>query len=149
MGVFQKGINNLLGEVAVVSKVAGDELKKTKIEKANKEKAEMEEQKATEESIKETTNAINDALQMSVGYTAQDLQKQKAREDLGLPSTGKMPRGVSKQTYERRMANAEAQRKILTQFVQDKDFRERISKYSTKDLSGALNPEVRSRKKVS
>lgn len=149
MGVFQKGINNLLGEVAVVSKVAGDELKKAKIEKANKEKAEMEEQKATEESIKETTNAINDALQMSVGYTAQDLQKQKAREDLGLPSTGKMPRGVSKQTYERRMANAEAQRKILTQFVQDKDFRERISKYSTKDLSGALNPEVRSRKKVS
>ena len=149
MGVFQKGINNLLGEVAVVSKVASDELKKAKIEKANKEKAEMEEQKATEESIKETTNAINDALQMSVGYTAKDLQKQKAREDLGLPSTGKMPRGVSKQTYERRMANAEAQRKILTQFVQDKDFRERISKYSTKDLSGALNPEVRSRKKVS
>lgn len=148
MGTFQRGINNILAEAGVGAKLLGDVYRGNKEKKLlEKEKAEQE-ALAEQESIKQTETLIDDALNMSLGYNASDITKQKASKDLGINNPQKNPRGVSKPTFERRTANAQAMRQILSQYVQNKDFRERINKYTAKDLSGALNPQVRSRKKI-
>lgn len=146
MGVFQKGINNILAEAAIGATLAKDTIQKNQEKKLAADKAEAEAKQAEAESINMAQETLNDALQMSIGYTAKDVTKQKASKALGLPDTGKMPRGVSKATFDRRSSNAKAMQEILNKYVQNKDFRERISKYSAKDISAALNPQIRTRK---
>lgn len=146
MGVFQKGINNILAEAAIGATLAKDTIQKNEEKKLAANKAESEAKQAEAESINMAQETLNDALQMSIGYTAKDVRKQKAGKALGLPDTGKMPRGVSKATFDRRSSNAKAMQEILNKYVQNKDFRERISKYSAKDISAALNPQIRTRK---
>jgi len=146
MGVFQRGINNLLGEFAIASKMVTDDIKMQKQQKEaiNQQQQALEE--AEKKSVEEAQNKIDEALKYSIGYSKADLTSQQAREDMGLQPTNKLPRGVSKKTYERRTANAQAMQKILTQYVQNADFRKRIEKYSSKEISKSINPEVRSRK---
>lgn len=146
MGVFQKGINNILAEAAVGATIAKDSIQKDKALKAEAVEKENAAKQAEAEDLAKAQETVNDALQMSIGYTEKDVRKQKASKALGLPDTGKMPRGVSKATFDRRSSNAKAMQEILNKYVQNKDFRERISKYSAKDISAALNPQIRTRK---
>ena len=159
MGTFQRGINNILAQAGVGAKLLGDVYRENKEKNfiqtqqiESQKKAEMEqaekEAQAEQESIAKTESLINDAINMSIGYTASNIRSQKASKDLGLNNPQKNPRGVSKNTYERRTANAQAMQRILSQYVQNKDFRERISKYTAQDLSNALNPQIRSKKKI-
>lgn len=177
MGTFQSGINNILAEAGVGAKLLGDvyrtnkeneilEAKNLKAKNlkekliAERKAKELEAQKlkeqqqaeqealAEKESIKQTQTLIDDALNMSLGYNASDIKKQKASKDLGINLPQKNPRGVSNKTFDRRLANLKAYQQILNQFIQNKDFRERINKYTAKDLSGALNPQIRGRKKI-
>ena len=146
MGVFQKGINNILAEAAVGATLAKDSIQKDKALKAEAEEREAAAKKAEEERIKLAQSTVDDAIQMSIGYSQKEITKQKAGKALGLEDKGKMPRGVSKDTFDRRSSNAKAMQEILNKYVQNKDFRERISKYTAKDLSIALNAEIRAKK---
>lgn len=146
MGVFQKGINNILAEAAIGATLAKDSIQKDKALKAEAEEKELAAKKAEEESIKLAQSTVDDAIQMSIGYSQKEITKQKAGKALGLEDKGKMPRGVSKATFDRRSSNAKAMQEILNKYVQNKDFRERISKYTAKDLSMALNAEIRVKK---
>ena len=146
MGVFQKGINNILAEAAVGATLAKDSIQKDKALKAEAEEKEAAAKQAEEESIKLAQSTVDDAIQMSIGYSQKEITKQKAGKALGLESKDKMPRGVSKATFDRRSSNAKAMQEILNKYVQNKDFRERISKYTAKDLSIALNAEIRAKK---
>lgn len=143
MGAFQSGINNILMQTGIASSVASDKLKTMQAQK-------IAEKKEEEESIANTEQLINDALAMSVGYNEKDIQAEKAGKAMGLEKTrfSTKPTGVSQKTYDRRMANMEAQQKILMQYIQNKDFRERMSKFSVKDVSKALNKIVRGKKKI-
>lgn len=143
MGAFQSGINNILMQTGIASSVASDKLKTMKAQK-------IAEKREEEESIANVEQLINDALAMSVGYTEKDIQAEKAGKAMGLDKTrfSTNPRGVSKKTYDRRMALVEAQREILMQKIQKKDFRDRMSKFSAKDVSQALNKIVRGKKKI-
>lgn len=147
MGVFQKGINNILAEFAVGATLAKDTIQKEQQAKTEAQEKEIAAKKAEEESLRMAQETVNDALQMSIGYTAKDITKQKASKDLGLETKNKMPRGVSKATFDRRSSNAKSMQEILNKYIQNKDFRERISKYSAKDLSAALNAEIRTKPK--
>ena len=146
MGVFQKGINNILAEAAIGATLAKDSIQKDKALKAEAEEQEAAAKQAEEESIKLAQSTVDDAIQMSIGYSQKEITKQKAGKALGLEDKGKMPRGVSKATFDRRSSNAKAMQEILNKYVQNKDFRERISKYTAKDLSMALNAEIRAKK---
>ena len=146
MGVFQKGINNILAEAAIGATLAKDSIQKDKALKVQAEEQEAAAKQAEEESIKLAQSTLDDALQMSIGYSQKEITKQKAGKALGLEDKGKMPRGVSKATFDRRSSNAKAMQEILNKYVQNKDFRERISKYTAKDLSMALNAEIRAKK---
>ena len=146
MGVFQKGINNILAEAAIGATLAKDSIQKDKALKVQAEEQEAAAKQAEEESIKLAQSTLDDALQMSIGYSQKEITKQKAGKALGLEDKGKMPRGVSKATFDRRSSNAKAMQEILNKYVQNKDFRERISKYTAKDLSIALNAEIRAKK---
>lgn len=146
MGVFQKGINNLLGEFALVSKMASDDITKLKNQEIETNKQKIAEEEAEKKSIADIQNKINEAMQYSVGYNKSEITSQKARQEMGLDPTNKLPRGVSQKTYDRRMANAQAMEKILSQHIQNKDFRQRMEKYSAQEISKSINPEVRARK---
>ena len=146
MGVFQKGINNILAEAAVGATLAKDSIQKDKALKAEAEERERAAKQAEAEELAKTQETVDDALQMSIGYSQKEITKQKAGKALGLEDKGKMPRGVSKATFDRRSSNAKAMQEILNKYVQNKDFRERISKYTAKDLSMALNAEIRAKK---
>ena len=146
MGVFQKGINNILAEAAIGATLAKDSIQKDKALKVQAEEQEAAAKQAEEESIKLAQSTVDDAIQMSIGYSQKEITKQKAGKALGLEDKGKMPRGVSKATFDRRSSNAKAMQEILNKYVQNKDFRERISKYTSKDLSSALNAEIRAKK---
>ena len=146
MGVFQKGNNNILAEAAVGATLAKDSIQKDKALKAEAEERERAAKQAEAEELAKTQETVDDALQMSIGYSQKEITKQKAGKALGLEDKGKMPRGVSKATFDRRSSNAKAMQEILNKYVQNKDFRERISKYTAKDLSMALNAEIRAKK---
>lgn len=146
MGVFQKGINNILAEAAIGATLAKDTIQKNQEKKLAEDKAKDDAKKARDESIAKAEELFNDALQMSIGYTKKDIARQKATKDLGLPDTGKMPRGVSKQTFDRRSSNAKAQLEIINKFIQHDESRERILNHSPEALSQALNPYIRARK---
>lgn len=146
MGVFQKGINNILAEAAVGATLAKDSIQKDKALKAEAEEKEAAAKQAEAENLAKAQETVDDAIQMSIGYSQKEITKQKAGKALGLEDKGKMPRGVSKATFDRRSSNAKAMQEILNKYVQNKDFRERISKYTAKDLSIALNAEIRAKK---
>lgn len=146
MGVFQKGINNILAEAAVGATLAKDSIQKDKALKAEAEEREKAAKQAEAEELAKTQETVDDAIQMSIGYSQKEITKQKASKALGLEDKGKMPRGVSKATFDRRSSNAKAMQEILNKYVQNKDFRDRISKYTAKDLSIALNAEIRAKK---
>lgn len=146
MGVFQKGINNILAEAAVGATIAKDSIQKDKALKAEAEEQEAAAKQAEAEDLAKTQETVDDAIQMSIGYSQKEITKQKASKALGLEGKNKMPIGVSKATFDRRSSNAKAMQEILNKYVQNKDFRERISKYTSKDLSIALNGEIRTKK---
>ena len=157
MGVFQSGINNILAQAGVATKFASDTIRENKQAKLSQQKAETEQKmaeakeveakkQAEQESILETENKINEAIQMSIGYTEGNIKSQKARASMGLAPTGKNPRGVSNKTFERRSANAEAMRSILSKYVQNAEFREKLKGLKAKDISTALNTEIRGKK---
>ena len=144
---IQSGINNILGATAVAATTLkkGIEEKQQADFEAKKEAAikDLEELK----SRAETEEKLSDARAMAVGYTAKDLKKQKAAKAMGIELPQKNPRGVSKQTYDRRMANAKAMEQIHTRYVQDADFRKRLESIKTEDIAEAIKGEIRSKKK--
>ena len=157
MGVFQSGINNILAQAGVATKFASDTIRENKKAQMEEQKAEADKkmaeakeveakQKAEQESIIETQNKINEAIQMSIGYSPKELKTQQARESMGLSPTGKNPRGVSNKTFERRSANAQAMQGILTKYVQNAEFRDRLKNLKAKEISQALNKEIRGKK---
>lgn len=148
MGAFQKGINNILLQAGVGAKFVSDKMQQVKDDKTAEAEKIQAEKTAEQESIKETENKINEAIQLSMGYTNKDIKARAGAEAMGINYPQKNPRGVSNKTFERRQANAETMKRILSQYVQNKDFRERISKFKPNELAGALNPQVRSKKKI-
>ena len=140
---FQSNINNLLTQVAIGGRALKYASKEAEAEKKSQELAE----EAERESIKSTESKIDEAIRMSVGYTNKDIKKQNASKDLGIDIPNKMPRGVSQKTFDRRQANANAMKEILSKYSQNKEWRERLEKYSAKDLANTLNPTIRARAK--
>lgn len=149
---FQSNINNLLTQVAIggralkyASKEAEAEKKSQELAKASEQEQLKAQQEAERESITSTESKIDEAIRMSVGYTNEDIKKQNASKDLGIDIPNKMPRGVSQKTFDRRQANANAMKEILSKFSQNKEWRDRLEKYSVKDLAKTLNPTIRAR----
>ena len=150
---FQGAINNILNQAAITgravkyAKSQEQAIQEAKDKSLKEEQAKvLEEQQAEQRSIAETESKIDEAIKMSVGYSNKDIRAQEAGEALGLNNPQKNPRGVSNKTYERRMANANAMREILSKASQSKDFRDRLEKFSSKDLSNALNKQIRAKK---
>lgn len=135
---IQQTINNLLATTAITAggiKAAAKEKKPTAAPEADAEAAE----------ISATQQKLEEATQMAIGYTGQQARAKSAEKALGdvIGETyNKKPRGVGQKTYERRMANAETMKVIYQKAAQDKDFRERINKFSAKELSLALKPTI-------
>lgn len=150
---FQGAINNILNQAAITGravKYASSQeqaIQDSKQKSLEQEQAKvLESQQAEQRSIAETNSKIDEAIKMSIGYTDKDIRAQQAGEALGINNPQKNPRGVSNKTFERRTANANAMREILTRASQSADFRERLEKFSSKDISKALNPQIRTRK---
>lgn len=153
MGVFQSSINNLLTQVAIgsralkyASKEAEAEKKSQELAKASEQEQLKAQQEAEKESIAQTESKIDEAIRMSLGYNKGEIAKQNASKDLGIDIPNKMPRGVSQRTFERRQANAIAMKEILTRYSQNKEWRDRLEKYSAKNLAETLNPTIRAKK---
>lgn len=151
---FQSAINNILTQASITGRAVKyaktQEMAAAKAEEesvAKEQAAALEKEQAEQRSIAETENKINEAIQMSIGYTPQNVKAQQAASELGINNPQKNPRGVSNRTFERRTANANAMREILMRASQDSDFRERLKKFSSKDLSQALNPQIRAKLK--
>lgn len=151
---FQGAINNILNQAAITGRaVKYASMQEQAIQEAKSKSLEQEQAKALEEqqaeqrSIAETESKIDEAIKMSVGYNASDIKSQEAAQAMGLDNPQKNPRGVSNKTFERRTANANAMREILMKASQSADFRERLEKFSSKDISKALNPQIRTKSK--
>lgn len=149
---FQSAINNIITQASITGRAVkyakSQEVAAAKAEEeslAKEQAAALEKEQAQQRSIAETENKIDEALKMSIGYSAKDIRAQQARNELGIETPQKNPRGVNNRTYERRQANANAMREILTRASQSEDFRERLKRFSSKDLSNALNPKIRTK----
>lgn len=150
---FQSNINNLLTQAAIggrALKFAAKEATAAKDSEAAAKEAEQKElelaKEAEQKQIAETETKIDEAIKMSLGYNQGEIRKQAASKELGINIPQKNPRGVSQKVFERRQANAMAMKEILTKYSQEKDWRDRLAKFSTKDLSGVLNPSIRGKK---
>lgn len=124
MGVFQSGINNILGQAASIG---------SKVAKAQAQK---------QADIKLANEKLDIAQNMAVGYdevTAQAIQNQKT---LGLKEHNKKPRGVQQKAYDRRMANVNAMQEIREKFIQNKEYRDRILNSSREALAATLKPQI-------
>ena len=142
MGTFQSGINNILGAVAGTTALVSGQIQKNKEIKAEELKAKKEAEDAEQADIKEANEKLADARMMAVGYSAQDIRKQKAEKTLGLENPLKMPRGVQKRAFDRRMANAIAMEEIHSKYAQNKEFRDKIRGLKSKDIAKAIKPEI-------
>ena len=155
MGVFQRGINNLLAEAGVVAsvvskdiqakKTANAEVEKNKTLEAQK-KLEAEEERRAK--IKREQEKYQDAVKMAIGYTKKDIQAQKSREAQGLEPTNKNPRGVSNKSRGWREVNAKLMLdKILPKYEQDDNFVDRMSKFTTSQIAESIRPDIRRKPK--
>ncbi len=150
---FQSTINNLLTSAAVAGRALKYSAKESEMKKAGEiaaaqeaENQKLAAQEAEKASIEGANSKIDEAIKLSVGYSNEDITKQNAAKDLGIEIPEKNPRGVSQKTFDRRMANAKAMEEIVRKYAQDKDWRDRLEKYTAKDLSRVLNPSIRSKK---
>ena len=150
---FQSNINNLLTQAAIggrALKFAAKEATAAKASEAAAKEAEQKElelaKEAEQKQIADTEAKIDEAIKMSLGYNQGEIRKQAASKELGINIPQKNPRGVSQKAFERRQANAMAMKEILTKYSQEKDWRDRLEKFSTKELSATLNPSIRGRK---
>lgn len=151
---FQSAINNILTQTAITTravKFAANQKEAVELAKEKEQRAAaaeaLEKEQAEMKSIADTENKINEAIKMSVGYSNKEIKAQQAAQAMGINNPQKNPRGVSTKTFERRTANATAMQEILTKASQNKDFRERLEKFTSKDLANALNPQIRTRPK--
>lgn len=152
MGTFQSGINNILGAAAVAATTAKSSIEKSKANaqaeaEANEEKIKtsIKEQEAEAKDIQDTQEKLDDARQLAIGYTQADIRKSKAAKAMGIDLPPKNPRGVSNKTFNRRYANAQAMQVIQEKYLQDAEFRKRISNIKPKDLAAAMKPEINKR----
>lgn len=141
MGI-QGAINNILGSAAVATGAVGKVVKENQAAAAELEQAEQAQKEAEAQSIADTEAKLKEANQMALGYSKSELTKREAGETLGLDLPNKMPRGVSRATFERRMGNLKAMEEIQAKYVQNKEFRERLEKYSSKELSEAIKSKI-------
>lgn len=141
MGI-QGAINNILGSAAVATGAVGKVVKENQAAAAEQEQAEQAQKEAEAKSIADTEAKLKEANQMALGYSKKELTKREAGEALGLNLPNKMPRGVSQATFERRMGNLKAMEEIQAKYVQNKEFRERLEKYSSKELSEAIKSKI-------
>ena len=159
MGVFQRGINNLLAEAGVVASVVSKDIQDKKLAKAEVEKAKTIEaqnkieadkkaQEKLQADIKSGQEKYQDAVKMAIGYTKKDIQAQKARQAQGLEPTNKNPRGVSNKSRGWRETNAKLMLdKILPQFEIDENFRNRMSKFTVSQIAESIRPDIRHKPK--
>lgn len=159
MGVFQSGINNILAQAGVATKFASDTIRENKKAKMEQQKADEDkkmaeaqkieaEQQAEQQELLDLQNKVDEAIQMSIGYSPKEIKTQKARSALGLEPTNKNPRGVSQQTHDRRYALGQSMKEIIRIRMQDKDYAQRLKSLSTEEISLALNKEIRKKKKI-
>lgn len=139
---FQSAINNILGTVSAGAVAVKSAKTKQENLKQEKIKAEAEEQAQEQKDIEEATKKMSDATQMAIGYTQKDLAKREAANALGIELPQKNPRGVSNATYQRRIGNAKAMEAIQAKYIQDKEFRQRLSNLKTSDVAAALKVEI-------
>lgn len=139
---FQSNINNLLTQAAIGGRALKYAAKEAETAKASEAAA----KEAEQQQIADTETKIDEAIKMSLGYTQGDIRKQAASKELGINIPQKNPRGVSQKAFERRQANAMAMKEILTKYSQEKEWRYRLEKFSTKELSATLNPGIRGKK---
>ena len=159
MGPIQQSLNNILisaGVATAATKGAMEskalkEEKALRIEEEKKKEAEAQAQakaeakKAEQEDIAKTNQKLNEALSQAVGYTKEQataFEAEKALGDVIGEKYNKKPRGVGQKTYDRRTANANTMQVILQKAAQDQAFRERINKFSSKQLAKALKPSI-------
>ena len=134
MGTFQSGINNILGATAAAAttiKSSADREKQIEAAKAEAEKKD----------IAEATEKLATARQMAIGYSEEEIARKRASQALGIEDD-KLPKSIGRKTYDRRYANAQAMEAIHTQYVQNKEFRDRIAKLSPKDIAQAIKPGI-------
>lgn len=134
MGI-QGAINNILGSAAVATGAVGKVVKEQKAAKEAEVAEEAAAKEAEQKSVADTEAKLKEANQMALGYSQEELKKRAAGEALGLQMPDKMPRGVSKATYERRLGNLKAMEEIQAKYTQDKELRKRLEKFTAKDLS--------------
>lgn len=131
MGVFQSGINNILGQTAAVTAKVKDYRDK---QAAIKEKEQKD--------IAAANEKLDIAEQMAVGYSEEQAHAKINQRAMGLAEYNKKPRGVQQKTFERRQANLQAMREIREKWTQNKEFRERINKSSNTNLAATLKPTI-------
>ena len=152
MGTIQQSLNNILISAGVATAAtkgtmesnALKEEKALRIEEEKKKEAEAA-KKAEQEDIAKTNQKLNEALSQAVGYTKEQataFEAEKALGDVIGEKYNKKPRGVGQKTYDRRTANANTMQVILQKAAQDQAFRERINKFSSKQLAKALKPSI-------
>lgn len=158
MGVFQSGINNILMQAGIGARLVSDKIKDVKAEQeaeskkieANKQ-AEIEKATADEQAQKEYEAKMNEAIDLAMGYSKEQINARRTAESLGVDFPKKNPRGVNNKTFARRLANAESFRKISADWQQKEDWIERrkfILESKSEDLANAFKPTIRSRKKI-
>ena len=121
MGTFQSGINNILGTTAAVAtaiKASADREKQMEVAKAE----------AEQKDIEETSEKLADARKMAIGYSESEIKRDKAAAALGIESN-KLPKSIKQKTYDRRYANAKAMEEIQNQYIQKKEFRDKLKNY--------------------
>ncbi len=159
MATIQSAINNILGDVARGVATAkhvkaqkekaeaakyAEEQEKLQAAKAEEIKA-KEAEEATQKDIKATESKLNEALSIALGYTQKQARGFEAAEAMGdLLGTKyeKKPRGVGQKTFERRKANAISFQKIQSSYIQQQEFRDRLRKFSAKEVAEAIKPEI-------
>ena len=131
MGIFQSGINNILGQAATVT---------SKVKAYSDKKAEIKAKEA--EDIASANKKLDTAELMAVGYSETQAAAKLNQRAMGLEEYSKKPRGVQQKAFDRRMANLQAMQEIRQKWSQNKDFRDRINKSSSSQLAATLKPTI-------
>ncbi|MBR3210078.1 MAG: hypothetical protein IKF82_07455 [Bacilli bacterium] len=134
MGI-QGAINNIIGSAAIATGAVGKVVKEQKAAKEAEVAEEEAAKEAEQKSIADTEAKLKEANQMALGYSQEELKKREAGEALGLQMPEKNPRGVSNATFQRRLGNLKAMEEIQAKYIQDQEFRKRLEKFTSKDLS--------------
>jgi len=128
-------------EQKIQAAVAAKEQKAQEAAAAKEKEAQEKAAEQEKKDIAKTESKLRDARLMAIGYSEGEIRKKEASAALGIEDN-KLPKSIKQKTYDRRFANAQAMEAIHTRYAQNKEFRQRLEKLSSKDIAKAIKPEI-------